>query len=125
MNASELGRQVNRRRKEKRLTQEELARRANISRNYISLIERGEAKNVSVNVLNELAKVLDTSPAQLSGQDGWADTLISPILREFALKENLGFDVVDKLSRLPMRGKEPQTVEEWQELYLLIKVYME
>ena len=125
MDARELGRQVNRRRKEMGLTQEELANQANISRNYVSLIERGEAQNVSVNVLNELARVLGLSPAQLSGQSGWTDTLIPPLLREFALEENIGFDAVDKLSRLPMRGKEPQSVEEWRKLYELIRTYME
>ena len=125
MDAKELGRQVLMRRKELDLTQGELAEQAGISRNYISLIERGEARNVSVNVLHELATVLGTTPAELSGQSGWADTLIPPTLREFALQKDLGFGIVDRLARLPMRGKEPQTVEEWEQLYDLVRSYLD
>lgn len=125
MDAKELGRQVLMRRKELDLTQGELAEQAGISRNYISLIERGEARNVSVNVLHELATVLGTTPAELSGQSGWADTLIPPALREFALQKDLSFGIVDRLARLPMRGKEPQTVEEWEQLYDLVRSYLD
>lgn len=125
MDAKELGRQVLMRRKELNLTQGELAEQAGISRNYISLIERGEARNVSVNVLHELATVLGTTPAELSGQSGWADTLIPPTLREFALQNDLSFGIVDRLARLPMRGKEPQTVEEWEQLYDLVRSYLD
>lgn len=125
MDAKELGRQVLMRRKELDLTQGELAEQAGISRNYVSLIERGEARNVSVNVLHELATVLGTTPAELSGQSGWADTLIPPTLREFALQKDLSFGIVDRLARLPMRGKEPRTVEEWEQLYDLVRLYLD
>lgn len=125
MDAGELGRQVLKRRKELNLTQGELAEQAGISRNYVSLIERGEVRNVSVNVLNELATVLGTTPAELSGQSGWADTLIPPALREFAIQQDLSFGVVDRLARLPMRGKEPRTVEEWGQLYDLVRSYLD
>jgi len=125
MDAKELGRQVLMRRKELELTQGELAEQAGISRNYVSLIERGEARNVSVNVLHELATVLGTTPAELSGQSGWTDTLIPPALREFAIDKDLSFGIVDRLARLPMRGKEPQTAEEWEQLYVLVRSYLE
>ncbi len=125
MDAKELGRQVLMRRKKLELTQGELAEQAGISRNYVSLIERGETRNVSVNVLHELATVLGTTPAELSGQSGWADTLIPPALREFALQKDLSFGIVDRLARLPMRGKEPQTVEEWEQLYDLVRSYLD
>jgi len=124
MDAKELSHQVLRRRKELGLTQDDLASQANISRNYVSLIERGEARNISINILNELARVLGTTPAELSGQAGWTETFISPALRQFALQENLNFDTVDRLVRLPMRGKEPQTVEEWRYLYKLVRQYL-
>lgn len=125
MDAKELGRQVQMRRKKLELTQGELAEQAGISRNYVSLIERGEARNVSVNVLHDLATVLGTTPAVLSGQSGWADTLIPPALREFAIQKDLGFGIVDRLAHLPMRGKEPQTAEEWEQLYDLVRSYLE
>lgn len=125
MDAKELGRQVLLRRKELGLTQGELAEQAGISRNYVSLIERGEARNVSVNVLYELAAALGTTPAELSGQTGWADTLIPPALRELALKEELSFGIVDRLARIPMRGREPQTVEEWRQLYKSVSPFLD
>lgn len=124
MDSKEFGRQVLMRRKELGLTQEELGEKASISRNYVSLIERGEANNVSVNVLNDLATALGTTPAELSGQSGWADTLIPLTLRQFALQNDLSFDVVDRLARLPMRGKEPQTVKDWEQLYNLVRSYL-
>ena len=125
MDVIELGRQIFRRRKELGITQGELAEQAGISRNYVSLIERGEASNVSVNILNSLAAALETTPAELSGQSGWAETLIPPTLRQFALQQELGFDVVDRLARLPMRGKEPQTVEAWAQLYEAVRSFLD
>lgn len=125
MDAKELGRQVLLRRKDLDLTQGELAEQAGISRNYVSLIERGEARNVSVNVLHELAAALGTTPAELSGQAGWADTLIPPALRELALKEELSYGVVDRLARIPMRGREPQTIEEWERLYDSVRPFLD
>jgi transcriptional regulator with XRE-family HTH domain len=125
MDAKVLGRQVLDRRKKLGLSQGALADQAGISRNYVSLIERGEADNVSVNVLNQLATALGTTPAELSEQSGWVETLIPPPLREFALQNELSFDVVDKLARLPMRGKEPSTVDEWKQLYKLVQPYLE
>lgn len=125
MDAKELGRQVLLRRKDLSLTQGELAEQAGISRNYVSLIERGEAPNLSVNVLQGLAAALGTTPAVLSGQPGWADTRIPPTLRELALKAELSFGVVDRLARIPMRGREPQTVEEWERLYQSVRAFLE
>jgi len=125
MDAKELGRQVLLRRKDLDLTQSELAEQAGISRNYVSLIERGEASNVSVNLLHRLAAALGTTPVELSGQAGWIDTRVPPALRELALKEELSFDVVDRLARIPMRGREPQTAEEWQQLYDSVRPFLQ
>ena len=125
MDSKELGRQVLLRRKDLNLTQGELAKQAGISRNYVSLIERGEARNVSVNMLHRLAAALGTTPAELSGQTGWTDTLIPPALRELALRQDLSFGVVDRLARIPMRGREPQTAEDWEQLYNSVRLFLE
>ncbi len=125
MDAKELGRQVLLRRKDLDLTQGELAEQAGISRNYVSLIERGEVRNVSVNVLHGLATALATTPVELSGQAGWTDTWIPPALRELALKEELSFDIVDRLARIPMRGREPQTAEDWKNLYDSVRPFLQ
>ena len=46
-------------RKTLRLTQAELAKRAGVSRNYISMIERAVARNISKRILEKLAYGLD------------------------------------------------------------------
>src|SRR5687768_9741817 len=125
MNPKEFGRQVKKRRQGLELSQEALADQAKISRNYLSLIERGEARNISMGVVNQLATALGSSPSELTGEIGQSDTLIPPKLREFGIKEGLSFSVVDWLARMPRRGPEPQTVEDWQKLYLAVRDYLE
>lgn len=123
MNAMELGRQVQAKRKERDLSQAELGDLVGISRNYVSLIERGEAENISMKVVNQLAVALGTSPSELTGES--MPVMISPSLREFALQGNVSYEVIDKLSRIPRRGKEPKTAEEWKALYDLISEFMD
>jgi transcriptional regulator with XRE-family HTH domain len=125
MDSKELGRLTMKRRKELKLSQEDVAVRAGLSRNYISLIERGETPNVSVNVLNRLALALDTTPAWLSGQTDATDILIPATLREFGRTEGLSFEVVERLARIPRRGQEPQTVEQWRKVWKVVKPYLE
>lgn len=123
MNAMELGRQVQAKRKERNLSQAELGDLVGISRNYVSLIERGEAENISMKVVNQLAVALGASPSELTGES--MPVMISPSLREFALQGNLSYEVIDKLARIPRRGKEPKTAEEWNTLYNLISDFMD
>jgi len=123
MNAMELGRQVQIKRREKNLSQTELGDLVGISRNYVSLIERGEAENISMKIVSQLAVALGASPSELTGES--LPVMISPSLREFALEQNLSYEVIDKLARIPRRGKEPQTAKEWKELYTLISKFMD
>jgi transcriptional regulator with XRE-family HTH domain len=51
-------------RKQKRLSQEELAFRAHIDRAYLSQVENGK-RNITLLVLAELASALDVEPAEL------------------------------------------------------------
>ncbi len=124
MNAQEFGLQVQRRRKDMGLSQEELARKANLSRNYVSLIERGEAQNVSMRIISQIAVVLGTTPGELIEQTDQDDRLIQPALRQLALAEGLSYETVDRLARLPRRGQEPKTVDDWRKLYVLIREYL-
>ena len=123
MNAMELGRQVQAKRKERDLSQAALGDLVGISRNYVSLIERGEAENISMKVVNQLAVALGTSPSELTGES--LAVMIATSLREFALQGNLSYEVIDKLARIPRRGKEPKTAEEWKALYDLISEFMD
>ena len=123
MNAIELGRQVQAKRKEKNLSQTELGDLVGISRNYVSMIERGEAENISMKIVNQLAIALGSSAAELTGES--TPVMIPPSLREFALEENLSYEVIDKLARIPKRGKEPKTAEGWKVMYNVISKFMD
>ena len=123
MNTIELGRQVQVKRREKELSQTELGGLVGISRNYVSMIERGEAENISMKIVNQLAIVLGTSPSELTGES--ISVMIPPSLREFALEKNLSYEVIDKLARIPRRGKEPKTTKEWNELFESISKFLD
>lgn len=126
MDAKELGRQVLTRRKEKRWSQEELGELAGISRNYVSLIERGDADSISMKVINQLAVAFGVTVAQLTGEVGDQSMVMIPAeLREFGLENNLSYAAIDKLARIPRRGREPKSVKEWQELYDAISQFIE
>lgn len=123
MDSKELGRQVQAKRKALGMSQTELANFADVSRNYVSLIERGEAQRISMTVINQLSVALGTSPAELTGE--MSMVMIPPSLRDFAIKNNLAYEVVDKLAHIPRRGKEPKNIEGWQELYKMISPFIE
>jgi transcriptional regulator with XRE-family HTH domain len=59
-----VARNLRRLRQEKGLTQEELAHRAGINRNYIGMLER-EEHAATVDMLEKLAEVLGVDPAEL------------------------------------------------------------
>lgn len=58
------GRAIRQARKDRKVSQEELAARADLHRNYIGLIERGE-RNASIKTLIQIARALQLSPADL------------------------------------------------------------
>lgn len=121
MDPKELGRQVLAKRKENGWSQEKLGEMADISRNYVSLIERGEADSISIKVINKLATALGVSPSSLGEPQSPPSVMIPPSLKKFALQNSLSFEITEKLANLPKRGKEPQSVEDWQKLYKILK----
>lgn len=125
MDAKELGRQVLARRKEKGWSQEELGELAGVSRNYVSLIERGEADSVSIKVISQLAVAFGVTVAQLTGEvDDQSMVMIPPELRTFAIENNLSYETIDKLAKIPKRGRAPKSVREWQDLYKAISPFI-
>jgi transcriptional regulator with XRE-family HTH domain len=110
---------IRRRREEVGLSQTDLAHQSGISRTYLSLIERGEAKNISLNVLSRLAVALSTSASSLTGE-AEEEVVLSPSLRKFALEDGIPFEDILMLSRLALRGKAPETVEDWRRFYKAI-----
>jgi transcriptional regulator with XRE-family HTH domain len=63
-----VARNLRRLRQSKGLSQEELAARAEINRNYVSLLER-EENAASVDMLEKLADVLDVDPVEFFTRD--------------------------------------------------------
>lgn len=124
MNNQEFGRKVASLRKDKKINQEELAKAADISRNYVSLIERGEADNVSVSVIEKLANALETTPAVLTDSTISRDVVIPDSLREFAMQNDLPFRHINALLSIPFRGKDPETADDWQSIYDAIKEFL-
>jgi len=124
MDPLQFGRQVQRRRKDMGISQEELARRAGLSRNYISIIERGEATNVSMRIIDNIALVLGTEPRGLVDPVDQDPSLIPPALRQLALADGLSYETVDRLARIPRRGQEPKTMEAWRALFDAVRPYL-
>ena len=58
------GRALRHWRKQEGISQEELASRADLHRNYVGLVERGE-RNASIKTMFKLAQALDISVAQM------------------------------------------------------------
>lgn len=67
IDASQLGRRILLSRKDLALNQEELGRKAGISRGHIAKIERGEVKNPTLEIIYRLADALGVSRAYLLG----------------------------------------------------------
>lgn len=124
MTDNKIGARIRTRRGSMRLSQQELAEAAEISRTYLSLIERGEAKNITFNVLRRLALALGISVSALTGETT-AEIVISPSLRQLALEEGLSYEETQALSQLELRGREPQTVEDWRKLYKALREVLE
>jgi len=103
------------------MSQQELADKAGISRNYLSQIERGQATNLSWQVRQRLASILglQTEPVP---QPNPEPSDLPPSLAEFARKANLPPDDLLMLARLKYRGQQPTTPEKWELLYNVIKM---
>ncbi|MGX5733858.1 helix-turn-helix domain-containing protein [Bosea thiooxidans] len=63
-----VARNLRRLRQEKSVSQEELAHRAQVNRNYVGMIER-EEYSVSVDLLEKLAAALDADPMEFFRAD--------------------------------------------------------
>lgn len=112
---NDFGSQVRQRRIAKELSQEELAERVGISRNYLSQIERGVSTNLSLEVARKLSEELGILLEEPQIRN------IPDSLRQLAEEDNLGPREVQTLAGIEYRGRRPQTVEEWRLLHLAIQ----
>lgn len=124
MTSRTFGKRVRDKRIEAGLSQEELAGRVEISRNYLSQIERDEATNLSWRVVESLTAELGLR----TEQDEDADlelTGLPPGLAEFTREAKLPAEDVAMLAGLQYRGKQPSTADQWRLVYLAIKTATE
>lgn len=113
--------QVIRFRKQEKLTQSEVARIAGISRNYLSLIERGQAENLSMAIVQRLRETLGITTSYEA-----VDAYHLPAgLWQFAKDANLPNDDIMMLACVKYRGKQPRTSAHWRILYKVIKAVLE
>ena len=118
-------------REQRGLSQESLADMAKISKTYVWELERDTTgtKKPSADVLMKIATALSTTLANLLSletvtmKEGPVE--VPPSLSEFQKRmEKLGSPLNDAdlrdLARMKFRGGQPQTVDEWQQLYLVL-----
>jgi transcriptional regulator with XRE-family HTH domain len=118
--ARPFGERVRERRMQEGLSQGELARKVDISRNYLSQIERGEATNLSWQLVERLTTILGLKEEHI--EEIYTDRANLPTgLAEFAQTANLPDDDISMLARLQYRGRQPKTPTEWRVLYNVIK----
>ena len=117
-----LGDRIRQRRADTGLSAAELARRAGISKGYLSVIERGRSVRPSGDVLARLATALGTTIADLLGQEVRPRAAtIPPSLQQFAEAAGLPADDVEMLAQIRFRGEQPSTPDDWWFLYESIK----
>jgi XRE family transcriptional regulator of biofilm formation len=104
------------------LSMAELARRAQVSRGYISQLEKNvDTIRPSVDVLYRIAFALGTSIGELlekkimSTEDELTE--IPEELRQFAVAEQLPDEDIKMLAQIKYRGHQPRTVKDWGYLY--------
>lgn len=116
------GGRVRQRRAELGWSAGELARRAGVSRGYLSKLEGGTSKRPSADVLNRLAAALGTTSSDLLGREEPSETSAIPeSLRRFAEQAGLPDEDVAMLARIRYRGEQPRTPEDWAYLLESIK----
>jgi transcriptional regulator with XRE-family HTH domain len=123
--ADRLAQCLTRLREKEGLSLSEVARRAQISKAYLSQLEHGESKQPSYEVLDRLATALGASVEVLTGRRGsWDPSEHEPVpasLRAFASQSGLPNVDIEMLSRIHYRGKRPRDPADWAHLYETIK----
>lgn len=121
MAARPFGDRVRERRMQEGLSQGVLARKVDISRNYLSQIERGEATNLSWQLVERLTTILGLKEEHI--EETPLDRASLPTgLAEFARTANLPDDDIRMLARLQYRGRQPTNAKDWAYIYNVIKM---
>ncbi|SRR6266487_4778591 len=118
--------QIRTRRREQGLSLAELARRAKISKGYLSRLERdSDDVRPSADVLYRIAFVLGTPVGELlEKQIENANAELPDVpeeLRKLALAEHILEEDIKMLARIEYQGRQPRTMGDWRFVYEAIK----
>jgi transcriptional regulator with XRE-family HTH domain len=117
-----LGDRIKTRRQEKGLNAVDLARKAEISKGYLSELETGRASQPSGAILYRIASALGTNVADLLEKEIHpVSRSITSSLRAFAEQASLPKEDVQMLAQIRFRGDQPETPEDWHFLYESIR----
>jgi transcriptional regulator with XRE-family HTH domain len=121
----DVGRRIRELRERQDLSLSEVARRAQISKAYLSQIEHGESTHPSYEVIVRLGTALGVSVSHLTGrpavwEPGELDGLPAA-LRSFAEEADLPEPDVSMLAKIHFRGKRPKHPDDWAHIYETIK----
>jgi transcriptional regulator with XRE-family HTH domain len=103
----------------------EVARRASISKAYLSQLEHGTSSHPSYDVIVRLATALGITVGELTGRPAvWEPTEAEQMpasLRAFAEGADIPKTDVSMLSKIHFRGKRPRSPEDWAHIYETIR----
>jgi transcriptional regulator with XRE-family HTH domain len=111
-------------RQEQGISLSEVARRAQVSKAYVSQLEHGDSKQPSYEILARIAIALGTSVSKLTGQPAvWepGEASVPASLQAFAEKAELPEADVSMLSKIHFRGKRPKNPDDWAHIYETIR----
>lgn len=120
----DLGSRLRSIREEQGLSMSEVARRAGISKAYLSQLENGDSQHPSYEVLGRLATALAKTVPDLVGKSSvWEPLEVDApaSLRAFAQQARLPAVDVSMLAKIHFRGKRPSNAEDWAHIYETIK----
>lgn len=109
---------LRRRREERHLSVKEIYSQARVSRAYYYDLEHKVGIRPAADIVERLARVLDTTTAYLLGQtEVIGRTTIGSVpreLRDLAARRGLAREEVEMLSRITWQGKRPRTAADWE-----------
>lgn len=108
-------------RRKERMSLDELARKAGISKSYLWQLEKGRSKRPSADILYKLASSLGTTIADLLGLEvkisGDDIEALPQGLKDLAQERALSPEDVKMLVHIRYRGRQPRTKEDWNFIY--------
>lgn len=118
-----IGATIKRLRERKGWTLTKLSEVANVSKAYLSQLEKEPNKKVSADILFKLAEALDTTMGVLMGNEVPIATNanIPDKLKEFAEENGLSEEDTEMLAAIKYRGRQPTSKKDWEFIYNTIK----